>query len=80
MALENTLGILKPDCIRKNLIGAVLERIEQAGFKICGLRMVVLSQRDARAFYAIHQERFWFEDLVSFYDQRPRCRNGFAER
>jgi len=71
MALENTLAILKPDCVRKNLVGAVVDRIERAGFVIRGMRMEVLAQRDARTFYAIHSERPWFEELVAFMTSGP---------
>ena len=71
MALERTLAILKPDCVRKNLIGMVVARIENAGFTICGMRMVNLGQRDAKAFYAVHRERPFFASLVSFMTSGP---------
>ena len=71
MALERTLAILKPDCVRKNLIGPVVARIEGAGFTICGLRMVILAQRDAQGFYAIHRKQPWFAELVRFMTSGP---------
>ena len=65
------MAILKPDCVRKNLIGAVVARFEGAGFTICGMRMVVLAQRDAQGFYAIHRKRTWFAELVRFMTSGP---------
>lgn len=63
---ERTLAILKPDCIRKNLAGQVLARIEGAGFKILGMKMVKLTQETAGGFYAVHRERGFFSELVAF--------------
>jgi nucleoside-diphosphate kinase len=63
---ERTLAILKPDCIRRNLAGEVLARIEHAGFKILGMKMVRLTTETAGAFYAVHRGRPFFHDLVSF--------------
>ncbi len=71
MALERTLAILKPDCVRKNLIGAVVARIEGASFTIRGMRMVTLAEHDARAFYAVHRERPFFDELVQFMTSGP---------
>ena len=70
-ALEKTLAILKPDCVRKRLVGAVAARIEEAGFAICGMRMLLLSQRDAEAFYQVHQSRPFFAELVRFMTSGP---------
>lgn len=64
--VERTLAILKPDCVRKNLSGQVLARIEAAGFKILGLKMVKLTRETAGGFYAVHRERPFFADLVAF--------------
>ena len=69
---ERTLAILKPDCIRKNLAGEVLARIEHAGFKILGMKMVRLTTETAGAFYAVHRGRPFFDDLVSFMSS-GRC-------
>jgi nucleoside-diphosphate kinase len=66
MALERTLAILKPDCVRKKLAGEVLARIEKAGFRILGIRMVKLTSTTAGGFYAVHRERPFFNDLVTF--------------
>jgi nucleoside-diphosphate kinase len=64
--VERTLAILKPDCVRKNLIGQVTARIEAAGFKILALKMVKLNGETAGGFYAVHRERSFFNDLVAF--------------
>ena len=71
MALERTLAILKPDCVRKSLIGAVVARIERAGFTVCGLRMVTLARRDAERFYEVHRQRPFFGELITFMTSGP---------
>ena len=65
MAIERTFGIVKPDAVEKSAVGGVIEMIEKAGLKIVGLRLVKLSDAQARAFYAVHKERPFFPDLVS---------------
>jgi len=57
MAVERTLSIVKPDGVRKNVIGEVYRRFEQAGLKIVAARMMKLSQAQAEGFYAVHRER-----------------------
>ena len=69
--MERTLAILKPDCVRKNLVGEVLRRIETAGFRICALRMARLSKREAEGFYAVHRERPFFGELTDFMSSGP---------
>ena len=71
MALERTFGIVKPDAVEKNAVGGVVEMIEKAGLKIVGLRLVKLSDAQARAFYAVHKERPFFPDLVKFMTSGP---------
>ena len=64
--IERTLAILKPDCIRRNLSGQVLARIEAAGFTILGLKMVKLTKETSGGFYAVHRERPFFGELTTF--------------
>ena len=66
MAIERTLTILKPDCVRKNLIGEVTRRIQEAGFKICAMKLVKLTKQEAEGFYAVHRERPFFGELTAF--------------
>jgi nucleoside-diphosphate kinase len=66
MAIERTFGIVKPDAVAQNAVGGVIDMIEKAGLKIVALRMVRLSDAQARAFYAVHKERPFFSDLVKF--------------
>ncbi len=69
--IERTLAILKPDCVKRNLMGKVLARIEGAGFCILSLKMVKLSRETAGGFYAVHQGRPFFNDLVAFMSSGP---------
>ena len=69
--MERTLAILKPDCVRKNLMGKVIKRIEAEGFKIVAFKMVKLNSQTAGEFYAVHKARPFFYDLVSFMTSGP---------
>ncbi len=71
MALERTLAILKPDCVRKNLQGEVLARIQKAGFKLLGMKMIRLTRQTAGAFYAVHKGRPFYDGLVEFMASGP---------
>jgi nucleoside-diphosphate kinase len=71
MTVERTLSIVKPDGVRKNVIGEVYRRFEKAGLAIVAARMTRLSIAQAEAFYAIHRERPFFRDLVSFMTSGP---------
>jgi nucleoside-diphosphate kinase len=71
MSLERTLSIVKPDGVRKNVIGDVYNRFEKAGLRIVAARMMHLTQAQAEAFYGIHRERPFFKDLVSFMTSGP---------
>lgn len=71
MAIETTLSILKPDAVRKNVIGQIIARFEAAGLQIAAARMLHLSRREAEAFYAVHRERPFFRDLVEFMVSGP---------
>src|SRR5690606_4180305 len=71
MAIERTLSIIKPDGVAKNIIGEIYTRFERAGLKIVGARMLHLSRERAEAFYAVHKERPFFNDLVGFMMSGP---------
>ncbi len=71
MALERTLSIIKPDAVKKNLIGKILARFEAAGLRIVAARMMHLSQEQAEGFYAVHRQRPFFRDLVQFMTSGP---------
>ena len=71
MAIERTLSIIKPDAVAKNVIGKIYQRFEDAGLKIIASRMMHLSALEAGQFYAVHKERPFFKDLVSFMISGP---------
>ncbi len=71
MAIERTLSIIKPDAVAKNVIGEILSRFEKADLRIVAARMAHLSQEEAEGFYAVHKERPFFADLVSFMTSGP---------
>jgi len=71
MAVERTLAILKPDCVRKQLIGEVIRRIQEAGFSILALKMVKLSREEAEGFYSVHRGRPFFGSLTEFMSSGP---------
>jgi nucleoside-diphosphate kinase len=71
MAVERTLCIVKPDAVEKRTAGAVLQKIEEGGFKILALRMVHLPRPVAEGFYEIHRSRPFFGELVQFMTRSP---------
>ena len=71
MAVEQTLSIIKPDAVKKNVIGKILARFEAAGLRIVAARMTHLSRKEAEGFYAVHRERPFFKDLVEFMISGP---------
>jgi len=68
---NKTLAILKPDCVRKNLIGKVISHIQDAGFKVLGMKMVRLTNDSAKGFYEIHKERPFFNGLIEYMTSGP---------
>ena len=71
MATEQTLSIIKPDAVAKNVIGKIYSRFEDNGLKIVQAKMAHLSKEDAEGFYAVHKERPFFKDLVTFMTSGP---------
>ena len=71
MAVEYTLSIIKPDAVAKNVVGAIYSRFEQSGLQVVAARMMHLSKEQAEGFYAVHRERGFFADLVSFMISGP---------
>ena len=68
---DQTLAIIKPDAVEAGKTGAILSRIEAAGFTVRALKMVRLSKEDAEAFYAVHRERPFFASLTEFMTSGP---------
>jgi nucleoside-diphosphate kinase len=71
VAVERTLSIIKPDGVEKNLIGEVYRRFEQGGLRIVAAKMLRLTKERAEGFYAVHKERPFFKDLVSYMTSGP---------
>ena len=71
MSVEQTLSIIKPDGVQKNLIGEIYSRFEKAGLQIVAAKMLHLSRQQAEGFYAVHSERPFFDDLVSYMTSGP---------
>ncbi len=69
--MEQTLSIIKPDAVAKNVVGQILARFEEAGLRIAATKKTRMSRVDAEAFYAIHAERPFFKDLVDFMISGP---------
>lgn len=71
MAVEQTLSIIKPDAVGKNVIGKIYDRFESAGMRIVAAKMLQLSEQQAGEFYAVHKERPFYNNLVSFMISGP---------
>jgi nucleoside-diphosphate kinase len=71
MPLLRTLAIIKPDAVEKRKTGAILERLESEGFAICAMKRTHLNLAQARAFYAVHRGRPFYEDLTRFMSRGP---------
>jgi nucleoside-diphosphate kinase len=71
MAIEQTFSIIKPDAVAKNVIGEIVSRFEKNGLQVVASKMLHLSKEQAEAFYAVHKERPFYNDLVSFMISGP---------
>ena len=71
MATQRTFSIIKPDATRRNLTGAINTKIEEAGLRIVGQKRIHMTKAQAEAFYAVHAERPFYNDLVSFMISGP---------
>lgn len=71
MSVEQTLSIIKPDGVQKNLIGEIYSRFEKAGLQIVAARMLHLTREQAEGFYAVHKERPFYADLVAYMTSGP---------
>ncbi|HDP99907.1 MAG TPA: nucleoside-diphosphate kinase [bacterium] len=69
--VQRTLAILKPDCVRKNLIGKVIKKFEDENFKIIAMKLVKLNSKTAGEFYAVHKDKPFYYDLLSFMSSGP---------
>ena len=71
MSSNRTFIMIKPDAVEKSYTGAILNKINNSGFRIVSMKMIQMSQRDAKLFYAVHKDRPFFNDLVSFISRGP---------
>jgi nucleoside-diphosphate kinase len=69
--MERTLSIVKPDGVRKKLIGEVIRRFEENGLRVVALKMISMNKKEAEGFYAVHRERPFFESLTAFMSSSP---------
>jgi nucleoside-diphosphate kinase len=71
MAIERTFSIIKPDAVAKNVIGEIVSRFEKNGLRIVAMKMLHLTREQAQGFYAVHKERPFYNDLVSYMTSGP---------
>ncbi len=73
---EKTLAIIKPDAVKKRIVGKIIQRIEDEGFAIARLKLVNLTLEEAKGFYAVHKEKKFFASLTEFMSSGPCRRHG----
>jgi nucleoside-diphosphate kinase len=71
MAIQRTFGIIKPDAVRKKVTGKIINKIEESGLSVVAIKKIHLSKTQAQAFYAVHKERSFYNDLVNFMISGP---------
>ena len=76
---EYTLSIIKPDAVKRNLIGKINSILESNNFKIVAQKMMLLSSVDAEIFYGVHKRKTFFQRLVQIYDIWPNCCSSFKK-
>lgn len=69
--MERTLSIIKPDGVKKNIIGEIIRRLEHAGLRIAAIKKIHMSKSDAEGFYAVHKGKFFYEELTEFMSSGP---------
>ena len=69
--MQRTLSIIKPDAVKKNVVGKIIDRFESNGLRVAAVKKIKLSKCDAKAFYAVHKDRPFFNDLVDFMVSGP---------
>ena len=69
--MERTLSIIKPDAVKKSVVGKIIDRFETNGLRVAAIKKVQLTQDDARGFYSVHKDRPFFGDLVAFMASAP---------
>jgi len=69
--MERTFAIIKPDAVKKRVAGQILARIEAAGFRVCGMRLIHMSKKEAEGFYYVHKARPFFGGLTDFMSSGP---------
>ena len=69
--MERTLAIIKPDAVENRCIGSIVKRIESEGFRVCAMRLLQLTTKDASSFYAVHNAKPFFSGLISFMCSGP---------
>jgi nucleoside-diphosphate kinase len=69
--MERTLSIIKPDAVKKNVIGEIISRFEKNGLRIAAMKKIRMTKEDAKGFYIVHKERPFYDDLTSFMSEGP---------